>query len=157
MPRSGDKPMAQCSFDDGAIRWQPFGDFPHFKYFILQVDMGQRIADVLYRFAAGQQIVSHRHKALNHTFVVQGEHRIYEHDGSLREVRPTGSYTVTPASETPHREGGGAEDAIVLFSMRPKPGEVLYEILDDAGLPFAEITLETLQTLFAAQTPAVAA
>jgi 2,4'-dihydroxyacetophenone dioxygenase len=140
--------MHHARFDDSTIRWQPFGDFPHFVYSILQVDMEQRIADVLFKFAAGRQIVLHRHKALNHTFVVQGEHRIYETDGSLREVRPTGSYTVTPASETPHREGGGAEDVIVLFSMRPRPGEMLYEILDDGGQPIAEIALETLQTLF---------
>lgn len=139
------------AFDTDAIRWQPFGDFPHFAYSILQVDMARRIADVLFRFDAGQQIVLHRHKALNHTFVIRGEHRLYEPDGSLRETRPTGSYTLSPASETPHREGGGAEDTIVLFSMRPLPGEILYEILDDSGQIVAELTLETLQALFEAQ------
>lgn len=139
-------------FDDRAIDWQPFGDFPHFVYAIQHVDMQQRIADVLFRFKAGQQIVLHRHKALNHTFVVQGEHRLYEMDGTLREVRPTGRYTVSPASETPHREGGGPDqDAIVLFSMRPAPGETLYEILDDSGQLVAELTLETLQALFEAR------
>ena len=81
-------------FDASAIPWQPFGDFPHFAFTILQVDMQQRIADVLFRFDAGQQIVLHRHKALNHTFVVQGEHRLYEPDGRLREVRPAGTYTL---------------------------------------------------------------
>ena len=142
--------MPHPRFDDSAIRWQPFGDFPHFVFAIQHVDMEQRIADVLFKFAAGQQIVLHRHKALNHTFVVQGEHRLYEMDGRLREVRPTGSYTISPASETPHREGGGAEDVIVLFSMRPQPGEILYEILDDHGQPISEITLETLQAIFEA-------
>ncbi len=143
-------------FDANTIPWQPFGDFPHFAFSILQVDMQQRIADVLFRFDANQQIVLHRHKALNHTFVVQGEHRLYEMDGRLREVRPTGSHTVSPANETPHREGGGATDAIVLFSMRPQPGEILYEILDDAGQPIAEITLETLQAIFEVQQQAAA-
>ncbi|MCG2575892.1 regulator [Dechloromonas sp. XY25] len=142
--------MPSAHFDDQAIRWQPFGDFPHFVFSILQVDMEQRIADVLFKFAAGQQIVLHRHKALNHTFVVRGEHHIYEMDGSRREVRPTGSYTISPASEAPHREGGGADDVIVLFSMRPKPGEVLYEVLDDDGHPVAEITLDTLYEIFRA-------
>lgn len=142
--------MPPLHFDDQAIRWQPFGDFPHFVFAILQVDMEQCIADVLFKFAAGQQIVLHRHKALNHTFVVRGEHHIYEMDGRRREIRPTGSYTISPASETPHREGGGTEDVIVLFSMRPKPGEVLYEVLDDDGNPVAEITLETLDKIFRA-------
>lgn len=144
------------TFDDSAIRWQPFGAFPHFAFFILAVDPARRVADVLFRFDAGQQIVLHRHMALNHTFVVRGEHRLYETDGRLREVRPTGSYTVSPASEAPHREGGGAEDAIVLFSMRPLPGEILYQILDDAGQTVAELTLETLQALFEAQQAAAA-
>ena len=66
------------AFNTDAIRWQPFGDFPHFAYSILQVDLPRRIADVLFRFDAGQQIVLHRHKALNHTFVIRGEHRLYE-------------------------------------------------------------------------------
>ena len=144
------------TFDERSIPWQPFGDLPHFVFAIQHVDRAHRTADVLFKFAAGQQIVLHRHKALNHTFVVQGEHRLYEPDGRLREVRPAGTYTVTPASETPHREGGGAEDAIVLFSMRPLPGEILYEILDDAGQTIAELTLETLQALFEAQQAGVA-
>lgn len=140
--------MPATRFDDSAIRWQPFGDFPHFVYAIQHVDMEQRIADVLFKFAAGQQIVLHRHKALNHTFVVQGEHRLYEMDGRLRDARPTGRYTVMPADETPHREGGGPDqDTIVLFSMRPQPGEKLYEILDDSGNVIAELTLETLHAL----------
>ena len=51
---------------------------------------------------------------------------------------------------------GSAEDVIVLFSMRPQPGEILYEILDDAGHPIAEITLETLESIFEAQKQAAA-
>ncbi|WP_175984330.1 cupin domain-containing protein [Burkholderia vietnamiensis] len=148
---SGDRRMTVSNFDASAIAWQPFGEFPHFAFFIMNVDMEQRIADVIFRFDAGRQIVSHRHTSLNHTFVVQGEHYIYEHDGSLREARPAGSYTITPAAETPHREGGGDEDAIVLLSMRPQPGELLYEILSDDGTPIAEISLELLHGMFEAQ------
>jgi quercetin dioxygenase-like cupin family protein len=143
--------MSVYSFDDSAIDWQPLGDFPHFVFSILQVDMQQRIADVIFKFEANQKIVLHRHKALNHTFVVQGEHKIYERDGTLREVRPTGSYTVSPASEVPHQEGGGEQDVIVLFSMRPQPGEILYEILDDKENVVAEITMETLLSIFKAK------
>lgn len=150
--------MSPYRFDDRNIAWQPFGDFPHFVFSILQVDMQQRIADVIFKFAAGQQIVLHRHKALNHTFVIQGEHCIYEEDGGLREIRPAGSHTISPASETPHREGGGsAEDVIVLFSMRPQPGELLYEILDDNGQVIAEVTLETLNEIFQASRQPLAA
>jgi len=69
-----------------------------------------------------QQIVLHRHVAHNNTFVVQGEHRLYERNGELKEVRATGSYTVSPPSAEPHREGGGDQDVVVLFSIRGSDG-----------------------------------
>lgn len=150
--------MTTSRFDDRAIQWNRFGEFsPAFHYTILDLNETSRIADVLFKLPANAQIVLHRHHAPNHTFVVQGEHRLYETDGSLREVRPTGSYTVSPASELPHREGGGEQDAIVLFSIRPGEGEVLYELLDDALTPLGVITFETLVALYQAQREAAAA
>lgn len=139
--------MPHPHFDPDTIDWQPFGDFPHFSFAIQHLDRASRIADILFRFKAGEQIVLHRHLALNHTFVVAGEHCIHDADGTLRERRPTGSYTVSPPSPTPHREGGGAEDAIVLFSMRPQPGELLYQILDDQENTVAEVTFEMLEAI----------
>ncbi|TYC61526.1 regulator [Zoogloea oleivorans] len=149
--------MPHFRFDDRAIHWNRLGDFPHLHYTILDVDVERRIADVLFRFAAGEQIVLHRHQALNHTFVVQGEHRLYEADGSLREVRPTGSYTRSPASAQPHREGGGKEEAIVFFSIRAGADDALYELLDDDFQPIGVIGFDTLITLFEAQKVALAA
>lgn len=144
--------MTSYQFDDHAIHWNRFGDFvPSFHYNILDLDEKSRIADVLFKFPANEQIVLHRHHALNHTFVVQGEHRLYETDGSLRETRPTGSYTVSPASEVPHREGGGGQDVIIHFSIRPGNEELLYEILDDAGNPLGTVTFQALVELYQAQ------
>lgn len=116
-------------FDDSRIRWQTLAGFDHLHYFILHIDSEANIIDVLFKFAADQQIVLHRHKAPNHIFVIQGEHRLYHPDGSLKEIRPTGRYTVSPASDEPHREGGGDIDVVLLFSIRGCG--VLYEILDD--------------------------
>jgi hypothetical protein len=144
--------MTTHPFDDQAIHWTRFGDFvPPFHYTILDVDEPSRIVDVLFKLPANEQIVLHRHRALNHTFVVQGEHRLYETDGSLREARPTGSYTVSPASEQAHREGGGTQDAIVFFSIRAGHDEVLYELLDNALNPLGTITFQTLVALYQAQ------
>jgi len=144
--------MTTCHFDDRAIHWSRFGDFvPAFHYTILDVNEKDRIADVLFKLPANEHIVLHRHRALNHTFVVQGEHRLYEADGSLREARQTGSYTVSPASEQPHREGGGAQDAIVFFSIRPGHDEVLYELLDEQGNLLGTVTFETLVALYQTQ------
>lgn len=144
--------MTTCHFDDRAIHWNRFGEFvPAFHYTILDLDEKSRIVDVLFKLPANEQILLHRHHALNHTFVVQGEHRLYETDGSLREARPSGSYTVSPASEKPHREGGGEQDVIILFSIRPGEDDVLYELLDDEQNPLGTITFQTLVELYQAQ------
>jgi len=150
--------MQTYRFDDSALRWNRFGKFtPSFYYTILNVDDKRRIVDVLFKFPANEQIVLHRHLALNHTFVVQGNHRLYEIDGGLREDRLTGSYTVSPSSETPHREGGGDQDVIIFFSIRPDNNEALYELLDDALNPIATITYQMLVELYQAQQECVAA
>jgi 2,4'-dihydroxyacetophenone dioxygenase len=148
--------MTTRPFDDHAIHWTRFGEFvPGFYYNILQVDTQSRIADVLFKLPARGKIVLHRHRALNHTLVVQGEHRLYETDGSLREIRPVGSYTVSLASELPHREGGGEQDVIIAFSIRPGDDEVLYELLDDALNPIGTVTFQMLVELHQAQLAAV--
>lgn len=117
-------------FNDANINWQTLGNFEHLLYSILNIDEQNKIVDVIFKFAANQQIVLHRHKVLNHLFVIQGEHRIYEANGALKEVRPVGSYTISQPSAEPHREGGGEIDVVVLFSIRGDDG-VFYEILDD--------------------------
>jgi hypothetical protein len=137
--------MIHDAFDDRAITWRRFGEFlPPFHYSILHLDRASRIADVLFKLPANEQILTHRHCALNHTFVVRGEHRLYEPDGSLREVRPLGTYTVSPSSDQPHREGGGSEDAIVFFSLRPGNEELLYELLDEELNVAGTVTFQTL-------------
>jgi hypothetical protein len=122
--------MTSYLFDDTNIKWQNITEIEHLHYSILEVDGENRIIDVLFKFTAHQQIVLHRHKAVNKTFVIQGEHRLYKADGSLKEVRAVGSYTSSLPSDEPHREGGGDVDVIVFFSIRGEES-VLYEILDD--------------------------
>lgn len=140
--------MTAYLFDDRNIAWQPFGDIEHLHYAILDIDDDQKIADVLFKFAANQQIVLHRHKALNKTFVIQGEHKLYTPDGALKEVRPAGRYTNSLASEEPHREGGGDIDVIVFFSIRGDG--LLYEILDDQQNIQATISFDDLKALYLA-------
>jgi hypothetical protein len=71
----------------------------------------------------------HRHLALTNTLVIQGDHRLYEPSGALKEVRAVGSYTSTPPGE-PHREGAGDEGGVVFYSVRGKDG-ALFEVLDN--------------------------
>ena len=142
--------MELCKFNDRNIHWNRLGDFEHLAYSILSIDEKNKIADVLFKFAANQQIVLHRHMAQNNTLVIQGEHRIYEPNGKLKEVRPVGSYTASPPSNDPHREGGGDQDAIVLFSIRGNDG-VLYEVLDDDSNLRATLSMQDLIGLYEAQ------
>lgn len=143
--------MTLHSFDDSNIRWNRLDGFDHLEYCILDVDEDNKIADVLFKFAANQRIVLHRHKAHNNMFVVQGEHRLYEPDGEIKEIRPVGRYTVSPASDEPHREGGGdGQDVIVFFSIRGSDG-ILYEILDDDLNPIGTLSLQDIVNLHKAQ------
>ena len=142
--------MTAHDFDDRNIPWQRFEEFDHLRYYIFDIDRERKVIDVLFKFDAKQQIVLHRHKVLNHTFVIQGEHRLYEPNGEIKEIRPTGRYTVSPASDEPHREGGGDEDVVVFFSIRGSDG-VLYEILDDEQAVTGTLSLDDFAGLFEAQ------
>lgn len=122
--------MSNYIFDDSHIEWQQFGEFENFRYSILNIDHANKVIDVIFKFSANDPIFLHRHCALNHTFVIHGEHRLYHANGKLKEVRPVGSYKASPADVTPHRECGGNEGTIVLFSIRGTDG-VMYEILDE--------------------------
>jgi quercetin dioxygenase-like cupin family protein len=134
--------MPTHTFDDSHIDWKRLGDFEHLHFSILDVDETRGIADVLFKFAAKQQIVLHRHLAHNNTFVVQGEHRLYKPDGSIKEIRHVGSMTSSPPNPEPHREGGGEQDVIIAFSIRGTG--VLYELLDNDMNIIGTISMQDL-------------
>ncbi len=142
--------MTNYLFDDTNIKWQTLGEFEHLLYSILDIDEQNQIIDMLFKFAAHQQIILHRHKVLNKTFVIQGEHRLYEADGKLKEIRAVGSYTSSLPSDEPHREGGGDVDVIVFFSIRGNDG-VLYEILDDDLNIIATLGMQDFVNLYKEQ------
>jgi quercetin dioxygenase-like cupin family protein len=141
--------MHAHTFDDSNIDWQRLGDFEHLHFSILDVDPEKKLVDVLFKFDANSQIVMHRHLAHNNTFVVQGEHRLYEPNGKLKEVRHVGSMTSSPPSKDPHREGGGDQDVIIAFNIRGDG--VLYELLDDDMNIIGTITMQDLVDLHAAK------
>ena len=136
---------------DRHIAWHRLGDFEHFHYNVLAVDADREIADFIIRYEPDQRIFLHRHRSDTRTFVIQGEHRIFEPDGSLKEVRPAGSYTVAPADAPPHSEGGGADGALVLYNTRGSAAGVLFEVLDDGLATVATLGLADVLALFDAQ------
>src|SRR6266849_7287136 len=137
------------AFDDRNIRWQKFGDFEHFVFAMFDVDKQGKVIDFILKFPPNKQIFLHRHLALTNTLVVQGEHRLYEPNGALKEVRPVGSYTSTPPGE-PHREGAGDEGGVVFYSVRGKDG-VLFEVLDDDLNVVATLSMEDFVGAFKEQ------
>lgn len=131
------------------IDWQQLEGFDHLVFKVLSVDRSNLLVDVLFKFAANKQIALHRHIALNHTLVLEGEHRLFEPNGDLKEVRPCGRYTVSPPSDEPHREGGGDQDVVIHFSIRGTDG-VMYEILDDDLNIIATLGMDDFENLLVA-------
>lgn len=140
--------MTTYAFDDTNITWNRLGDFEHLHFSILAIDQKNSIADVLFKFAANEKIVLHRHLAHNNTFVVQGEHRLYKRDGSIKEIRAVGSMTCSQPDQEPHREGGGDQDVIVAFNIRGSG--VLYELLDDDLNLIGTISMDDLVSIYEA-------
>ena len=91
-------------FDDRNIQWRELGDFKHMMASIFFVDEEKNIVDFIIKFDPNEKVLLHRHLAATNTFVVEGEHRIYEPDGQLREVRPVGQYTFSTGGDA-HNEG----------------------------------------------------
>ena len=146
-----------ASFDESKVSWEPLpgpDGLPadHIEMSILNVDDQANIVDVLFKFDAGAKIVMHRHTSVFNTFVVKGEHHIYTPEGELTEVRPAGTYRCGQPSEEPHTEGGGSEDVVILFSLRPYDAEQpIYEILDDNLEVIATMTFNALKELYDAK------
>ena len=135
--------MSTHAFDDSQITWKTIGDFKHLHYDILAIDEENGLSEVLFKFAAGEKIVLHRHLAHNNTFVVQGEHRLYYADGKVKDVRKTGTMTVSGPDDVPHSEGGGADqDVIIKFTIRGK-GD-LYQLLDDDQNEIGRLSFQDL-------------
>jgi len=117
--------MALYNFDDRNIKWK-YADaaacrrIEALTILYMNVDEESYIVHVLFKFAANEKIILHRHMIHNNTFVVQGEHRLYEPDGTLKEIRPTGMYKSTPPGDI-HREGGGPDQDVVVFFRHARP------------------------------------
>jgi quercetin dioxygenase-like cupin family protein len=139
-------------FDDRNIRWQKLATFEHFVFAMLDVNEKKGLVDFILKFDPNQQIFLHRHTAHTNTLVVQGEHRLYEPNGKLKEIRPVGSYTSSPPGE-PHREGAGSETCVVYYSIRAE-GDTMFEVLDDDLKIVGTLGMKDFINLFAERTKA---
>jgi quercetin dioxygenase-like cupin family protein len=137
-------------FDESLVTWYKLDWLEHVEFHVYKIDEANRIVDILFKFAPNQKAALHQHYADYVTFVVQGELRLYNKDGELKELRPTGSYVSGSAMSEPHTEGGGDQEAIVFFSNR-NVQDVLYRFLDDDLNPIRDLRFEDFKAQFEAQ------
>ncbi|MBE7158111.1 MAG: hypothetical protein INR62_06690 [Rhodospirillales bacterium] len=98
--------MQAHQFDDRSITWQTVEALSA-QIYVLAIDEVLGISDVLIRFQPNTPGKLHRHLCDFSTFVLQGELRFLRPDGSLKEVRSTGSFVLVAASGEPHSEEAG--------------------------------------------------
>ncbi len=121
-------PMTAHQFDDQNIQWRELEGFKHMMVSIFFVDEARNRVDLLIKFDPNEKVLLHRHLADTNTFVVEGDHVIYEPDGSVREVRPVGQYTFGTGRDA-HDEGGGPNGCVLYYSVRGE-SDALFDMLD---------------------------
>ncbi len=115
---------------DDVIAWGAFAGLENLEVSISEIDEEREILDAIVRFSPNEMVGMHKHCAQTNMFVIQGELRIYEPDGELREVRPAGNYYRGRRDDV-HTEGGGEEGAVVLYSVRGHGENDLFELMDE--------------------------
>lgn len=138
------------AFDDSNITWHPFAGIEHLEFSLFDLDEEREVVDLIVKFERDKVVVIHNHIAQTNMFVIQGELRMYETDGSLKEIRPAGRY-VRGKRDDVHSEGGGPEGAVVFYSVRGHGSEAMFEIMDDDQNVVASITMTDLRAVWAAQ------
>jgi hypothetical protein len=121
-------PITSYQFDDRTIQWRELPGFKHMLVSIFFVDEARNRVDLLIKFDPNEKVLLHRHLADTNTFVVEGDHVIYEPDGRVREVRPVGRYTFGTGRDA-HDEGGGPNGCVLYYSVRGDT-DALFDMLD---------------------------
>ena len=135
---------------DHEIRWQPFAGIENLELTLCDIDEERKVVDLVVRFAPDQTVTMHNHLAQTNMFIIQGELRMYEPDGSVREVRPAGRY-YRGRTHDAHSEGGGPEGAVVFYSMRADDADDVLEVMTEDGTVTATLTWADVQAAWTAQ------
>ena len=141
------------TFDEAKVDWKPLPNpdgkpTEHVSMSFLNIDREGKIVDILFKFSANEKIPMHRHTSNYSTFTVKGELRTYDTNGNLQSVRPAGVFKAGTPGEA-HTEGGGNEDVVVYFSLRPYTStDPIYEILDENLEVVADMCFDDLEALY---------
>ncbi len=138
------------SLYDQEISWQPFAGIENLELSLCDVDPRRGIVDLVVRFAPNKTVTMHNHLAPTNMFIIQGELRMYEPDGSVREARSAGHYFPGTTNDV-HSEGGGPDGAVVFYSVRSDGNAALFEVMNDDQTVAATVTMDDVMALWEAQ------
>ncbi|MEM7466186.1 MAG: hypothetical protein AAF387_04810 [Pseudomonadota bacterium] len=139
-------------FDPNEISWQKMGSYTGFGYYLLNVDVENRVIDLLFNFEANQQCFYHRHHQPSSALVLHGEQHVWEptvggeHN---HDIRPTGHFSIAKGAET-HIEGGGPDGCIVYQNIRARD-DLIYSILNDDLSTKVDVYIRDFYTAFEKQ------
>lgn len=158
MPMSAHTPTTRPGYDlyDHEIQWLPFAGIENLELSLCDLDEERHVVDLIVRFAPNKTVTMHNHLAQTNMLIIQGELRLYETDGSLREARPAGRY-YRGRTDDMHSEGGGPDGAVVFYSMRCDDASEVLQIMDEAARVQATLTMDDVRAAWAAQQLARAA
>jgi len=142
-------PMTARQFDERNIHWRELPGFNHMLVSIFFVDEARNRVDLLIKFDPNEKVLLHRHLADTNTFVIEGDHVIYEPDGRVRESRPVGQYTFGTGRDA-HDEGGGPNGCILYYSVRGET-DALFDTLDPKLNVMATLHTADFKAAFDAQ------
>lgn len=142
-----------CHLYDHEITWLPFAGIENLELSLLDIDEERSVVDLIVRFAPNKTVTMHNHLAQTNMLIIQGELRIYEPDGSIREARTPGKYYRGRTGDA-HSEGGGPDGAVVFYSMRADDDPKVLDVMDDDGNVQATLTMDDVRAAWAAQTGA---
>ena len=143
-------PTVPFQLYDHEIRWLPFAGIENLELSLCDIDEERKVVDLVVRFAPDQTVTMHNHLAQTNMFIIQGELRMYETDGTLKEIRPAGRYYRGRRDDI-HSEGGGPDGAVVFYSVRGHGAEQMFEIMDDDQNVLLEVGMADIKEMWAAQ------
>ena len=138
------------SLYDHEVKWLPFAGIENLELSLCDIDEARGVVDLVVRFAPNQTVTMHNHLAQTNMFIIQGELRMYEPDGSIRERRPAGRYYVGKTNDS-HSEGGGPDGAVVFYSMRADDNDDVLEVMDNDKNVVTTLTMDDVRAAWATQ------
>jgi hypothetical protein len=106
------------TFEGQEIAWKQFRALEGVYYHILGVDVEAETVDWLMKFDPDRACVMHRHTGPTKTFVLEGEHHIFEPTGGgqFRHVARKAGTWATSEGDNVHYESGGAAGVVIIFA-----------------------------------------